>query len=218
MSSLTVYNATGASVGQIEVPEELLVLDKGGEAVRQAVVAHMAACRAGTASTLRKGEVRGSNRKPWRQKGLGRARAGYRQSPVWRGGSVAFGPHPRSYDQKVNRKVARLAFRRALSEKIAAGAVRVVEALQVPAPKTREFAGLMKGLGVSAPALFVVDGAAPDLARASRNIPGVELVGARDVSTYQLLRYPVVVVAADAVDMLKRRLGAQAAAGGEGSA
>ena len=101
MSKLTVYSTAGSAVGEHEVDDSLLVLDKGEQAVHDVVVAQLAARRSGTASTLRKGEVAGSNRKPWPQKGTGRARAGYRQSPVWRGGGVAFGPHPRDYGLKV---------------------------------------------------------------------------------------------------------------------
>jgi large subunit ribosomal protein L4 len=115
MSKLTIYNMQGAAVGDMDVDAGLLVLKKGTQAVHDVIVNGLARGRAGTASTLAKGEVAGSNKKPWRQKGTGRARAGYRQSPVWRGGGVAFGPHPRRYGGKVNRKVAKLAFQRAFS-------------------------------------------------------------------------------------------------------
>ena len=127
MSKVPVYNVKGKAVGEVNVPDDLLLSSGGETAVHEAVVAHRAAARTGSASTLRKGEVSGSNRKPWRQKGTGRARAGYRQSPVWRGGSVAFGPKPRDFSKKLNKKVKRLAFRRALSARIAEGSVRVVE-------------------------------------------------------------------------------------------
>src|SRR5512137_1096628 len=124
MSKLAVYDMKGGSVGEAEFPEALLVGRKGEQAVHDAVVAYRAGLRSGTASTLRKGEVAGSGKTPWRQKGTGRARAGYRQSPVWRGGSVAFGPHPRSYAQNLPRKVARLAFQAAFSARVAAGEVK----------------------------------------------------------------------------------------------
>ena len=116
MSKINVYNAKGEATGEVEIADERLVLDRGGQAVKDVVTATLNARRAGTASTLGKGEVAGSNRKPWRQKGTGRARAGLRQSPVWRGGGVAMGPKPRDYGVKVNRKVAQLAFRHALSD------------------------------------------------------------------------------------------------------
>jgi large subunit ribosomal protein L4 len=210
MGTLTVYDETGASVGELDVADALLARDKGSQAVHDVIVAHQAARRAGTASTLRKGEVAGSNKKPWRQKGTGRARAGLRQSPVWRGGGVAFGPHPRQYNKKVNRKVARLAFRRALSDRIAEDAVTVVEALRVAEPKTRRVVEMMRTLRVDAPALFVTDVVDRDLARAARNIPRVEVAAAKDVNVYQLVRYPRLVVSRAAMDVLRARMEAEA--------
>jgi large subunit ribosomal protein L4 len=213
MSKLAVCDMSGANVGHYDVADGLLVLDKGSQAVHDVVVATLAGRRAGTASTLRKGEVAGSNRKPWRQKGTGRARAGLRQSPVWRGGGVAFGPHPRSYAQKINRKVARLAFRRAFSEKVAAESVRVLEELAVPEPKTRCFRELLKALQIPGKALFVVDKLDRKAVLASRNIPGISLATAAEVGTYELLSHPVVVVTRAAMDRLRARLGGGAGGG-----
>jgi len=206
MSTLTVYDIKGASVGEIEVADALLEMKKGSQAVHDVVVAQLAGLRGGTASTLRKGEVAGSNKKPWRQKGTGRARAGYRQSPVWRGGGVAFGPHPRSFAQKVNKKVARLAFKRVFSEKVASGDLKVMDEVTIPEAKTKLFSALLKTLGISKPALFVVDKTERNLVVASRNIPSVEVATAKDVNVYQLLRYPVVVITKSAVDQIKTRL------------
>jgi len=206
MNTLKVYNMKGAEVGDLPVAEESLVLDKGEQAVHDVVVAFQAARRAGTASTLRKGEVAGSGKKPWAQKGTGRARAGYRQSPVWRGGAVAFGPHPRDYSKKVNKKVARLAFRRAFSEKVASGAIRVLDEIKVPEGKTRDFAAAMKALDVKAPLLLVL--ASPDnkVTLAARNIPGVEVVDAASVNVLQLVRYPVMLVEQAAMQGLLTKL------------
>lgn len=206
MSTLKVYDTKGGAVGEMDMPDALLCLDKGEQAVHDAVVAHMAACRAGTASTLLKGEVAGSNRKPWRQKGTGRARAGYRQSPVWRGGGIVFGPRPRDYRVGLGRKVARLAFRRALSEKIQAGEVRVVDTLALSEAKTKQLVAVLKALDVGKRALLVVEKMDETLKRAARNISAVELVQARDVGVYQLLRYPVVIVTRGGMDVLKGRL------------
>jgi large subunit ribosomal protein L4 len=211
MSTLKIYDVKGSSVGNLELADDMLVLDRGEEAVHDAVVAYLAGQRAGTASTLRKGEVAGSNKKPWRQKGTGRARAGYRQSPVWRGGGVAFGPHPRSFALKVNKKVARLAFRRVFSDKVAAGQLRILDQLTVPDAKTKSFVSLMKSLGISGPALFLADKVDRNVAVASRNIPNVDVTTAKDVHVYQLLRYPLVVVTASGMDQIKVRLGAEEA-------
>ena len=214
MSKLPVYNMSGAAVGDMEIADGLLELRKGSQAVHDVVVAMLAGRRSGTASTLSKGEVAGSNKKPWRQKGTGRARAGLRQSPIWRGGGVAFGPHPCCYDQKVNRKVARLAFRRVFSEKVAANEIRVLEDLAVAEPRTRLFRLLMKALNIGRSALFVVDKVEKNVALACRNIPGVELVAAADLNTYQLLRYPCVVVTKPGMERVQARL----AGGREGAA
>ena len=129
MSKIKSFNDKGEAAAEVDFADELLVLDKGDQAVKDVVVATLAARRAGTASTLGKGEVAGSNKKPWKQKGTGNARAGFRRSPVWRGGGVAMGPKPRCYCKKVNRKVVDLAFRHAVSEHIKDGKVVVVESL-----------------------------------------------------------------------------------------
>ena len=177
MSKIKVVDMQGADASEMEIADEVMTLDKGDQAVKDVVIAHLAKRRAGTACTKTKGEVAGSGAKPWRQKGTGRARAGYRQSPVWRGGAVAFGPRPRSYEKKVNRKVSRLAFKRALSEKINDGQLRVIESLELEAPKTKLFAQLLNGLGIERGCLVVVDSMSENLARASRNKTGVMYPG-----------------------------------------
>jgi large subunit ribosomal protein L4 len=206
MSELTVYDMQGESVGSFEVSGGWLVTDKGDQAVHDVVVAHLARRRAGTASTLSKSEVAGSNRKPWRQKGTGRARAGYRQSPVWRGGAVAFGPRPRTYGGKINRKVARLALRRVLSDKIAEGCVRIIEELALSEARTRKFAEVLTALNISGPVLFVLDKVSREVALAGRNIPGVELVAACNLNAYQVLRYPSIVISRAGMAELEQRL------------
>ncbi len=206
MSMIKVFNKAGSASGEMEVSADMLVLDKGEQAVHDVVVAGMAARRSGSASTLSKGEVAGSGRKPWRQKGTGRARAGYRQSPVWRGGGVAFGPKPRSYAVKVNRKVARLAFKRALSGKIDADQVSVIEAVELPGAKTRELFDVLKTLGLTRSVLIVTAELDMALMRASRNIPKIEVVRARDVSVYQLLRYRTLLATQPGMDALVERM------------
>lgn len=206
MSTLKIYDSKGGAVGELDLPDELMCLKKGEQAVHDAVVAHLAACRAGTASTLQKGEVAGSNRKPWRQKGTGRARAGYRQSPVWRGGGIVFGPKPRDYRVKIGRKVLQLAFRRAFSERLKAGEVLVVDSLSLAEAKTKALAAVLKALKVGKGALLVVAKMDEALKRAARNMPAVELVQARDVGVYQVMRYPAVVVTRDGMDVMKARL------------
>lgn len=206
MSKLPVCNMSGERLGEIDLADDLLVKGKGTQAVHDVVVAHLAKCRAGTASTLRKGEVAGSNKKPWQQKGTGRARAGFRQSPVWRGGGVAFGPKPRSYAKKVTKKTARLAFQRALSEKVASGAVTVIDQMTMPKAKTKDFAVILKKLDAVRSALVVTDTTDRNLALAARNVPNVEVVTAANVHTYQVLRHHKILVSKSAMEQLVGRL------------
>src|SRR5208282_936233 len=136
---LTVKDIKGKNQGELEVKFPLIENGIGTEAVQQTVVAYRAAQRMGTACTKNAGEVAGTNKKPWRQKGTGRARAGSFQSPLWRGGGVVFGPRPRDFSIKVNRTTRQLALRKALSERLKAGDVLVVNEIKLPSPKTRDF-------------------------------------------------------------------------------
>ena len=209
MSKLSVYDMKGASLAKVEFPDELLTT-KGQQAVHDVVVAYQAGIRAGTANTLDKGDVAGSNKKPWKQKGTGRARAGFRQSPVWRGGGVAHGPHPRSYAKKVPQKVARLAFRRAFSDLVREDRIRVVDQLSFDEPKTKLASTLLKSLGLNKGALIVVDTLNKNLICALRNLTNVEATTAKDVSTFQLLRFPVTVVTRAGIECLRSRLEGEA--------
>ncbi len=206
MSKLPLKNVKGDSVGDYEVADNLLVLDRGDQAVHEAVVAYNAHQRAGTASTLRKSEVAGTGKKPWKQKGLGRARAGYKQSNVWRGGHVAHGPQPRKYKKKLSKKVIQLAFQRAFSAKVDQGEITVIEDLAVATPRTKEFVAVLNNLGLDRGALFIVDEANENVLLASRNIPRVELATAKLVNTYQILRYKNVIVTKAGMEALEARL------------
>jgi large subunit ribosomal protein L4 len=210
MSSIKLYKPTGEAGGDVAFDDALLVLDRGGQAVKDVVVATMNARRAGTASTLSKGEVAGSNKKPWKQKGTGRARAGLRQSPVWRGGSVAFGPHPRSFETKINRKVYQLAFRHAFSARIQAGGVLAIESFDLADAKTKTLATLFKKLGITRGCLIVVDVPDAKLVRASRNIPKVAVVRAADGGVYDLVRYRTVLTTRAGLAALTARLAKKA--------
>ena len=215
MSHLPLCNAKGDSLGEYEIADDLLIYDKGEQAMHDAVVFYLANQRAGTASTLGKGEVNGSNRKLWKQKGTGRARTGLRQSPIWRGGGVVFGPKPRDFRKHLPKKVAKLAFRRALSEKVAAGDITVLDALSISEPKTKIITDLMKNLEIPRKVLFVVDDLNEALALSVRNLANAEVELAKDVNTYQLLRYPRIVVTKDGMEKIVERLGATTAEKGE---
>jgi large subunit ribosomal protein L4 len=206
MSKLPVKNVKGESVGEMELADDLMVSGKGTQAVHDAVVAHRAAIRAGSASTKKRGEVSGGGKKPFKQKGTGQARAGSTRSPIWRGGGTVFGPQPRSYDKKMNKKVSRLAFRRAFSDKVSAGAVMVVDQLVLAEPKTKVLADVLNKLAISGKSLLVLDKIERNVALAARNIEGLEVATSATVNTYQLLRYPAVVISKAGVTELEKRL------------
>jgi large subunit ribosomal protein L4 len=207
MSKINLFNAKGEAAGAVEFADGLLLLDRGDQAVKDVVVAIRNARRAGTASTLAKGEVAGSNKKPWKQKGTGRARAGLRQSPVWRGGGVAMGPKPRGYGVKINRKVAQLAFRRALSGHINEQKVVVIEAFDVPNGKTKQMAALLQKLGAGeGRVLLVTTRRIIEVERSARNLPQVEVATADNVDVYSLLASRLVVATREALDVLAARM------------
>ncbi len=207
---IKVIDTDGAEREAIEWSDELIVRDRGEQAVHDAVVATLAARRRGTAAAKSRGQVRASGRKLWRQKGTGRARQGTISAPHWRGGGAAFGPKPRDYTQHLPKKVRRLAFRRALSERIAGEALTVVESLELAEPKTRLLLERMRGLSLEAPLLIVVAERERNLVLAARNLPGVEVVRARDVDTYRLLRYPRILGTREAVEILRERAASSA--------
>ena len=183
-----------------------LTLDRGAQAVKDVVTAIRNARRAGTASTKSKGEVAGSNKKPWKQKGTGNARAGFRQSPVWRGGGVAHGPHPRSFAQKVNKKVVALAFARAVSDRLAEGDVIVVDKFEFEAPKTRLMAKFLKELGVDRTAVIVQRDVDETVVLTMRNLPGIDYSTAGSLDVYTVLANRKLVCDKDGFDALMARI------------
>src|SRR5437016_2069898 len=142
---LTIKDIKGNSQGELEVSFALVERGKGNQAVHDVVTAYRAAQRSGTACTKTVGEVAGTNKKPWRQQGTGRARAGSFQSPLWRGGGVVFGPKPRDFSKRVSKSTKQLALRKALTERLSEGDVVMVDELSLSAPKTKEFIGVLKG-------------------------------------------------------------------------
>jgi large subunit ribosomal protein L4 len=172
---------------EVTFDESQLTLDKGEQAVKDAVTAIRNALRAGTACTKGKGEVAGSNKKPWKQKGTGNARAGFRQSPVWRGGGVVHGPKPRSYEQKVNKKVMKLAFARAFSDKLKAGDVIVVDEFKFEAPKTKLMAGFLKTLGIDRTAVVVQKDVDDTVVLVTSNLARIDYSTAQALDVYTVL-------------------------------
>jgi large subunit ribosomal protein L4 len=209
MSNIKVFSPAGKATGEMTFADERLILDKGEQAVKDVVVAIQNGLRAGTASTLSKGEVAGSNKKPWKQKGTGRARVGLRQNPIWRGGSVAFGPKPRDFGQKINRKVSQLAFTRALSDKIASGSVVVIETFDFTEPKTKQMIALLKKLGVERSGLIITDQYEENVALSAQNLPSVAVLRAAEVDTYALLYFRKLIATKAGFEALTARMKAK---------
>ena len=203
---LPVKDIKGNQQGEFDVKFELVENGRGTQAVHDTVVAYRAAQRMGTACTKTVGEVSGSNKKPWRQKGTGRARAGSHQSPLWVGGGVVFGPRPRDFAKKVNSKTKQLSLRKALTERLKAGDVQVVADLKLGSPKTKSFTAILEKLGVKGTALFVDAVVDANFLLASRNVEGIEVTTADNVNTYQLLRPNHLVLTTSAFDKLEARL------------
>jgi large subunit ribosomal protein L4 len=204
---LTVKDLKGNAQGEFEVSLQLIENNRATQAVHDTVVAHMANRRMGTACAKRVGEVSGSNKKPWRQKGTGRARAGSFQSPLWVGGGVVFGPRPRDFGKKVNDKTRQLALRKALSERLKAGDVVLVEDLKLPAAKTKNFLEVLTALDINGTALIISAGPDRTVSLASRNIPFVEVATSETLNTYQVLKSDKLVFTRGAFEALQARLG-----------
>jgi len=203
---LTVKDTKGNSQGELEVKFPLVEDGKGTQAVHDTVVAYQASQRMGTACTKNVGEVAGTNKKPWRQKGTGRARAGSFQSPLWRGGGVVFGPKPRDFGKKVNARTKQLAFRKALSERLKAGDVVVVDELKLESLKTKDFIGVISALELKGTTLIVAPGVDKNLTLASRNVPDVALTTSDALNTYDLLRPDKLLFTRSAFEKIEARL------------
>jgi len=206
---LSVKNTQGKAAGELEVKFELVENGRGTQAVHDTVVAYQAAQRSGTACTKTAGEVAGTNKKPWRQKGTGRARAGSFQSPLWVGGGVVFGPKPRDFSKKVNTRTKQLALRKALSERLKAGDVVVVDDLKLSSPKTKEFIGVISALELKGTTLVVSTGTDKNLTLASRNIPDVALTTSDLLNTYDVLRPSKLLFTRSAFEKVEARLNKQ---------
>ena len=203
---LPVQDIKGQQQGDFEIKFELIENGRGTQAVHDTVVAYMANQRSGTACAKTVGEVAGTNRKPWRQKGTGRARAGSFRSPLWAGGGVVFGPRPRDFSKKVNAKTKQLSLRKALSERLKAGDVLVLADFKLASAKTRDFTAVLSKLDVKGSALVVVDELDNNLRLASRNVPRVEVTGADFLHTYQVLKSDKLLMTKSAFEKLEARL------------
>lgn len=204
-NKITIFKTDGSEAGSIDVNDAWIELDKGTQAVHDTVVAFLAKHRSGTASAKTRSEIRGSGAKPYRQKGTGRARAGSRKSPIWRGGGITFGPKPRSYAKKVNSKVQKLALKRAFSERLSDGDVIVVDSIDISAPKTKEIKQFLAKIHAGEDVLIVVDQLSDNLMLGSRNLPDAEAMTVGGLNPYWTLLFKKIVITKPAFDILVER-------------
>ncbi len=203
---ISIKNTAGQSQGELEVKFPLIEDGRGTQAVHDTVTAYRAAQRSGTACTKNVGEVSGSNKKPWRQKGTGRARAGSNQSPLWVGGGVVFGPKPRDFSKKVSKKTRALSLRKALSERLKAGDVVVLDDLKLSSPKTKEFIKVIDALELNGTTLVVANCDDKNLMLASRNVANVALTTSDSLNTYDVLKPDKLVFTKSAFEQVEARL------------
>jgi large subunit ribosomal protein L4 len=205
-----VYNLAGDVVGQAELDDAVFGEPMNEGLVHQAVVRHQANRRVGTANTLTRGQVRGGGKKPWRQKGTGRARQGTTRAPHWRGGGVVFGPHPRDYRQELPVKMRRLAMRCVLSQRVRENGLRLLQDLTFSEPRTKQSAELLANLGLTERALIVTSDHDRNVYLSTRNLPtaGVTFVG--QLNIYDLMSHSVVVMPVEAAKRLEQKLGSTA--------
>lgn len=204
---INVQNTNGESVEEMEVPFTLVEEgDKGLQAVHDTVVAYMASQRSGTACAKTRSEVAGTGKKPWRQKGTGRARAGSFQSPIWRGGGVVFGPRPRDFRKDVNKKTRKLALQKALTERIKSGEVLVVDQISIAQPKTKDFISILDNLKVDGTALLVTNNPDQNLQLSTRNVSYVGVTTSESLNAYDTLKYDRIIITRDAFNGLQSRL------------
>ena len=208
MPKVSVYDITGNATGEeIDLNDSVFAVEMNEAVVHQAVVMQMASWRHGTAATKTRAMVRGGGRKPWRQKGTGRARAGSIRSPLWVGGGVTFGPQPRSYKKAMPRKARRLAIRCALSAKLSSGEMVVVDGMTFAAPKTKDAIKLLSGFDAGTQkALLITNGMDENVEKSTRNIPGVKALSNSFLNVYDLLNAQKVLLAKDAVAKIEEVL------------
>ncbi len=207
MPKVAVYNKEGATVGEITLSDAVFGAEVNPGLLHEVVQMYLANQRQGTSDTKTRAEISGGGRKPWRQKGTGRARQGTTRAPHWRHGGVAFGPHPRSHGWTMPKKARRAALRQALSSKLAHGELVVVESFDLEAPKTKEVVALLKALGAQNKGYLVTAVESANVYKSARNIPGVRANAARNLNVYEVLSAGKLVLTKDAIAQVEEVLG-----------
>lgn len=206
MPVIQVKNMQGADVEELALNDAVFGVEPNKAVMHEVVVNYLAGLRAGTSCTKSRGEVRGGGRKPWRQKGTGRARAGTSRSPLWRGGAIIFGPKPRDYSYRVNKKKVALAMRSALSDKVTENAMFVLDALAFEAPKTKDMIKVLEALGTDKKTLLVLPELDEVVVKSARNIKGITPVTVAELNTYDILNHNNIVITKDAVAKIEEVL------------
>jgi large subunit ribosomal protein L4 len=207
MPNVAVYNKQGANVGEITLSDAIFAAEVNKGLLHEYVQMYLANQRQGTHDTKTRSEVSGGGKKPWRQKGTGRARQGSTRAPHWRHGGVAFGPHPREYGWTMPKKARRVALRSALSAKLAAGDIVILDSFDLEAPKTKEVVNLLKAFDVSKKAFIVTAETNLNVYKSARNIPGVSAEAARNINPYSVLNGGKLFITKDAVAKIEEVLG-----------
>ena len=202
MANVKVFNMSGTEVGSIDLNDDIFAVEVNEHVMHQAVVQYLANQRQGTQSALTRSEVRGGGRKPWRQKGTGRARQGSIRAPQWTGGGVVFAPKPRDYSFKLNKKVKRLALKSALTTKVNEGSFVVFDELSFKEAKTKEFAAVLKSVNVDK-ALVVLEDGNKNAVLSARNIPSVKTASVNTINVYDIIKYDSMVVTKAAVEKMQ---------------
>ena len=203
MVTIEIHDVTGNKIGSRDLPAYMFEANVSVPLMHQVVVAGMAGIRAGTHSTKTRGDVSGGGKKPWRQKGTGRARQGSIRSPQWVGGGVAHGPHPHSHEMRVNKKMKRGALRSALTDALQSGKLAVVDQLAFEEPKTKEAAALLAALSLEGKVLLVLPEPEETVEKSFRNLPSVQIAYAKSLGTYEVLRADRVLFTDAAVKVLE---------------
>ncbi|WP_308636584.1 50S ribosomal protein L4 [Paenibacillus silvisoli] len=206
MPKVALYSVNGSQVGEVELSESVFGIEPNVHVLHSAVLLQQASERRGTHKTKGRSEVRGGGRKPWKQKGTGRARQGSIRSPQWVGGGTVFGPTPRSYSFKLPRKVRRLAIKSALSSKVIDNEIIVLDQLAFAQPKTKEFAAILNNLKVARKALVVTANYEDNVALAARNIPNVKFVVADGINVLDVMKYDKLIITKEAVEKVQEVL------------
>lgn len=200
MPNVAIYNVQGQQVGDLELNESIFAAKISEAAIHQVVVNHLANLRRGTHSTKSRGEVSGGGKKPWRQKGTGRARAGTSRSPLWRGGSIIFGPKPRDYSYTLPRKLKRVALRSALTSKVNDEKIIVLDQLSFDAPKTKDMVNILKAFDNQGVKTLVIIAEKDDnVTKSIRNIEGVSVINTHNVNVYDIVNHEKLIMTQDAI-------------------